>query len=735
MGRKKKEEKKSYLYTNIGSMLLIFFGVIIVIAYFQPQETLLKNYLISYFGFSSILLGIFMALVGSYLSPLVNFKFLSKKLLIGCFVLFLSILIFDGLINKQSVFGSLMREVLGQFVGFYGSLIVGIMLFFLSVYLMFTSRVMHLMKHAKNVNTSSFTFPGIPSFNKLAQKEENEPDESSIEKELNFNFDSLENMESPVEAVPEKIKREFEEVDTLSEPLELVKSKNAGYKEPVFSHPSHSEVPNSIPEKPSGFFKNKIWEYPPLTLLTDAPKEVVDFSDIEERKRIIIKTLNSFSIKASVVGFNRGPSVTQYEIKVDEGTKTSRILSLQNDLALALASPNGQVRIEAPIPGKSHIGIEVPNTVQSPVYFKPLLTSPAYKMAKDRSKLAIVIGKDVGGNYIYYPLNKMPHLLVAGATGSGKSVMIHSIIFSILYANSPDECKFIMIDPKRVEMVHYNGIPHLLTPVINDAPQAVSALRWVVEEMDKRLQTLSKSGTRNIEAYNEKSGFQAMPYIVVIIDELADLMMTSGNEVERYIARIGAVARATGIHLVLATQRPSTDIITGLIKANIPTRISFNVSSQVDSRVILDTNGAEKLLGRGDMLFVSPESSKPFRVQGAYVKDDEIYKLVNYLKSTEVQPDYNPDIVKTETKEGGLSVGGKAANGKWSDELFPEAVKIVVEYGRGSSSLLQRRLSIGYARAARLIDELQNAGVLGEIDPGTKSREVLINSSEEILGE
>lgn len=735
MGRKKKEDKKSYLYINIGSMLLVFFGAIVVIAYFQPQDTSLKGYLVSYFGISSIALGVFLTLMGMYLSPIIKVRAITKKLMVGFFVLFLSFLIFDGLINSRSLFGNLLKELLGQFVGFYGSLIFGMMLFILSLYLIFSTKLLNFLKKIVSVKENKFSLPQIFSFKRFAHTT-TEDSPKNIQKELDFNFESLDTMESPVEVLTEKSKDPFERVDTLSEPLELVKSKNSGFKieHPVPAVTSGHPLPS---EKPTNFFKNKIWEYPPLTLLNDAPKEVTDFSDIEDRKRIIIKTLNSFGIKASIAGFNRGPSVTQYEIKVDEGTKTSRILSLQNDLALSLASPNGQVRIEAPIPGKSTIGIEVPNLIQSPVFFKPLLSSPVYKTARDKSKLTLVIGKDVGGNFIYYPLNKMPHLLVAGATGSGKSVMIHSIIFSILFANSPDECKFIMVDPKRVEMIHYNGIPHLLTPVINESSQAVSALRWVVEEMDKRLQIISKSGTRNIETFNEKSGFQAMPYLVVIIDELADLMMTSGNEVEKYIARIGQIARATGIHLVLATQRPSTDIITGLIKANIPTRISFNVASQIDSRVILDATGAEKLLGRGDMLFVSPESSKPSRVQGAFVKDEEISRLVNYLKATEIVPDYNPDIVRIETREGGSSIGGKinSSGGKWSDELFPDAVRIVVEYGRGSSSLLQRRLSIGYARAARLIDDLQDAGVLGDVDSGTKSREVLISSPEEVLGE
>jgi len=354
-----------------------------------------------------------------------------------------------------------------------------------------------------------------------------------------------------------------------------------------------------------------------------------------------------------------------------------------------------------------------------------MLESPEYRKQREKSNLTICLGKDVSGQEVYYSITKMPHVLIAGATGSGKSIMIHTIITTLLFSNSPDECKFIMVDPKRVELTVYNDIPHLISPVITETSEAVSALKWVVGEMERRLKVLAEFGVRDIGGYNEKSGFQAMSYIVVVLDELADLMMTSGNEVEKHIVRIAQLARATGIHLVLATQRPSTDIITGSIKANIPTRIAFGVATQVDSRVIIDTGGAEKLLGKGDMLFIPPESSKPKRIQGVFTNEQEIPRLVGFLKASEVKPDYDLSIVNT-TK------ANKTGDASWDDESFPKAVEVVVEYGRASASLLQRRLSIGYARAARLLDELEENGVIGPKD-GSRPREVLISSIEDIM--
>jgi S-DNA-T family DNA segregation ATPase FtsK/SpoIIIE len=646
----------------------------------------------------------------------------------------------DGLLCNPSFLGKLGVGFFGSLVGFYGSLILAFMFFFLGLYLLFSNKLFDMFK-----GPISFIKKADLSRLKLAKsskiEEASTTSASSFSDELDFSFDEDLSESKEKEVVQEPVEQkqyldakqkteDFEVIDSLSEPLELVKSSSISKKsiDSLGSEPSDKVIIEGETESklPSNL-TNTIWEYPPLDILNDPVATKANLGNTEERKAIIEKTLNSFAIKSQVVGINPGPAVTQYALRVDEGTKTTRITNLQNDLALALASPNGQVRIEAPIPGKSLIGIEVPNVTQQTVYMKPMLQNPSYKKAKEKSKLSVILGKDVGGKDLYYAINKMPHLLVAGATGSGKSIMILSIIASILFSNSPDECKFIMVDPKRVELGYFNDIPHLITPVITEPAEAVNALKWVVGEMDKRLKTLANFGARNIDMYNEKSGFQAMPYIVVVIDELADLMMTSSNDVERYIVRIAQLSRATGIHLVLATQRPSTDIITGSIKANIPARIAFSVASQVDSRVIIDTGGAEKLLGKGDMLFVSPESSKPSRVQGVFTEEDEVTRLVNFLKASNVDPQYNNEI--TSDRPGNVSSSGKAT---WDDDLFPEAVKVVVEYGRGSASLLQRRLSVGYARAARILDELEDNGVVSS-GGGSKSREVLIDSADEVL--
>src|SRR3989344_5504396 len=349
-------------------------------------------------------------------------------------------------------------------------------------------------------------------------------------------------------------------------------------------------------------------------------------------------------------------------------------------------------------------------------------------MSKHKSKLAVALGRDTASRPMVVDIARMPHCLVAGTTGSGKSVLINAFITSLLFRNSPDELKLLLIDPKRVELSNYNGVPHLLTPVINEPEKILSALKWAMAEMDRRYKLFQSVGVRNIQGYNEMSGFQALPNIVIFIDELADLMMFAPVEVEDAITRIAQLARATGIHLVVATQRPSVDVITGLINANIPCRIAFNVSSMIDSRVILDTPGAEKLLGRGDMLFLPPDASKPIRIQGVYVQDGEINNLIKYLKDTGIAPQYTAEV--TEMPLGRL--GGKGGNAGEEDDLFEEAVRTVCQYDRASASLLQRRLRVGYARAARILDELESAGIIGAGD-GAKPRDVLVRNAEEYL--
>lgn len=463
----------------------------------------------------------------------------------------------------------------------------------------------------------------------------------------------------------------------------------------------------------------KVWEYPPLKLLSSKRGAAADRGDINKNAQIIEDTLQSFGITARVMEVNCGPAVTQYAIQIGSGTKLNKITSLSNDLALALAAPTGQIRIEAPIPGRSLVGIEIPNKSLEMVTLRTMLTSNSIQ--QEKSKLAVALGLNVAGEPIIADIAKMPHVLIAGATGSGKSVSVNAFIATILFRASPEEVKFIMVDPKRVELTLYNDIPHLLTPVITDPKKVVSALKWATAEMDKRYKVFAEVGVRNIASFNEMSGFQAMPYIVIVIDELADLMLFAPTEVEESIVRIAQMARAVGIHLVLSTQRPSVDVITGLIKANIPTRLAFNVSSNADSRVILDQPGAEKLLGKGDMLYIPPDEAKPRRIQGTYVSDEEIKELISYLKDQAAEPSYQSEVI--EKFEAAGSGAGPAGGTDGQDEFFDEAVKIVLDDDKGSASYLQRRLSVGYNRAARILDQLAEAGIVGP-PQGSKPREV-----------
>jgi S-DNA-T family DNA segregation ATPase FtsK/SpoIIIE len=415
-------------------------------------------------------------------------------------------------------------------------------------------------------------------------------------------------------------------------------------------------------------------------------------------------------------------------MRIALGTKVSKITSLANDLALALAAPTGQVRIEAPIPGRDLVGLEIPNRGLEFVTLKKMLLSDAFVKAK--SKLAVALGLDVSGNPLVGDIAKMPHVLIAGTTGSGKSVLLNAWICSLLFRTTPAEVRLILIDPKRVEMTGYNGIPHLLTPVIVETDKILSSLRWAMQEMERRYKQFAEVGVRNLDSFNELSGFQALPYIVIFIDELADLMAYAPVEVEDTICRIAQMARATGIHLVLATQRPSVDVVTGLIKANVPARIAFSVSSMMDSRVVIDTPGAERLLGRGDMLYVPPDQAKPMRIQGTFVSEKEVQKVVEFFKNKAVPVQYTEEITSQPTsamKKGSGNMGGDG-----HDALFEDALRLVCQYDKASASLLQRRLSVGYARAARILDQLELAGVIGAGE-GSKPRDVLVKNPDDYL--
>ena len=472
----------------------------------------------------------------------------------------------------------------------------------------------------------------------------------------------------------------------------------------------------------------KLWEFPTLSLLSDGPGDKADRGNMKENVNVIEKTLDSFGIQAKVVEVNPGPAVTQYSMRIALGTKVSKITSLTNDLALALAAPTGQVRIEAPIPGRDLVGLEIPNRGLEFVTLKKMLLSDAFVKAK--SKLAVALGLDVSGNPLVGDIAKMPHVLIAGTTGSGKSVLLNAWICSLLFRTTPAEVRLILIDPKRVEMIGYNGIPHLLTPVIVETDKILSSLRWAMQEMERRYKQFAEVGVRNLDSFNELSGFQALPYIVIFIDELADLMAYAPVEVEDTICRIAQMARATGIHLVLATQRPSVDVVTGLIKANVPARIAFSVSSMMDSRVVIDTPGAERLLGRGDMLYVPPDQAKPMRIQGTFVSEKEVQKVVEFFKSKAMPVQYTEEV--TSQPSSAMKKGSGNTGGDGHDALFEDALRLVCQYDKASASLLQRRLSVGYARAARILDQLELAGVIGAGE-GSKPRDVLVKNPDDYL--
>ncbi|MCT8976805.1 DNA translocase FtsK [Clostridium sp. CX1] len=470
---------------------------------------------------------------------------------------------------------------------------------------------------------------------------------------------------------------------------------------------------------------NTQYNYPPVDLLKPNIQSKLNREDKKElinNANKLEETLSSFGVEAKVIQVSKGPSVTRFELQPSPGVKVSKIVNLADDIALGLAASG--VRIEAPIPGKSAIGIEVPNRDLTAVYLREVIESEEFTSSS--KNLAYCLGKDIGGNCVVSDLSKMPHMLIAGATGSGKSVCINTLIVSLLYKYSPDNVKLLMIDPKVVELSVYNGIPHLLIPVVTEPKKAAGALNWAVQEMTRRYKLFADNGVRNIEGYNDLIGKgkveSKLPFVVIIIDELADLMMVCPNDVEDYIGRLAQMARAAGMHLVIATQRPSVDVITGVIKANIPSRISFAVSSQIDSRTILDTVGAEKLLGKGDMLFYPVGEAKPIRIQGAFITEGEVENVVNFIKDKQGEPSYEDHIIEQIDTSSNEEESDH-------DDLLEEATRIVVDAGQASTSLLQRRLRIGYNRAARIIEQMEERGIISGKD-GSKPRQVLIKREE-----
>lgn len=677
---------------TIRSVFFIFFLILAILSVFSflqigPIPTLYNKILSAVFGFSSVFIP-FLLLLLAFLFARIKSPLKEPNVLLGFIVMFISSL---ALFQQGRLGHFLWLQVLTlfaevpSFLIFFFSFIVGFVV-------LFDTSVVQLCRFFIKVFlvTKKYLIGNNPK-----------------NKDKKAKNDTI-----------------YIQSDVLSGPKDTSKTKEkedvvvAGVP-PVLKPTSSISSPN----KGIGSSSSQIWQYPPISIFDDNPGTKADRGDVRKNAQVIEQTLDSFGITARVAEVNDSPSVTQYALEVALGTKLAKIVSLSNDLAMALAAPGGQIRVEAPIPGRSLVGIEVPNRSLEIVPIRRVLESDVMKQAK--SKIVVPLGLDVAGKPKIADIGKMPHVLIAGQTGSGKSVCINSWITTILFRASPDEVRMIMVDPKRVELTPYNGIPHLLTPVIVEPEKVVSALKWAVGEMEHRYKIFTEIGAKNIEDYNNKAGFQTIPYIIIFIDELAEIMFFSPAEVEDNVCRIAQMARAVGIHLVIATQRPSVNVITGLIKANIPSRIAFAVSSMMDSRVILDTPGAEKLLGRGDMLYIPPELAKPVRIQGCFISDRETNRFIDFLKSQKTS-EYNDQITSQPVASPtSLSKNIMQVDGEERDAIFDEAVKLVQQTGKASASLFQRHLKLGYARAARLLDQLESAGIVGP-GQGAKPRDILI---------
>ncbi len=675
-----------------------------------------------FFGIWYIIVSIFFLIVGLYLMIQRQWPLFLHKRFVGFYILFGAILLLTHVqtfeaIMKNNVEPSIIKTTWNHFQAYLqgdlpptqlGGGIIGASLFAFTYYLF------------------------APKQKEQYSEKKKEKKEASEQKKLEKQEEDVDNIQS----YPSEVESGEDQEPVIQDFTDVAYSSNAdsseGQDKPDVNTEAQTAKGDEQQEEaditqslPLTEVENLDYHLPTMDLLAEPTHNAQqqERSKIQATVKKLEQTFHSFGVKAKVTKVHVGPSVTKYEVYPDVGVKVSKIVNLHDDLALALAAKD--IRIEAPIPGKSAVGIEVPNQEVATVSLREVLDS---KSTND-SKLLFALGRDISGDAIVSELNKMPHLLVAGATGSGKSVCINGIITSILMRAKPHEVKMMMIDPKKVELNVYNGIPHLLAPVVTDPKKASRALKKVVSEMERRYDLFSDTGTRNIEGYNEyvrkhnqegQDTQPQLPYIVVLVDELADLMMVASNEVEDAITRLAQMARAAGIHLIIATQRPSVDVITGVIKANIPSRIAFSVSSQTDSRTILDTGGAEKLLGRGDMLFIPVGASKPTRVQGAFLSDEEVERVVNYCVEQQ-KAQYEEEMIPEEETEVKQEV---------DDDLYEDAVQMVLEMQSASVSMLQRRFRIGYTRAARLIDAMEERNIVGPYE-GSKPREVLVSQQNE----
>lgn len=675
---------------NVFGFIIFGIGIIILVSFAKNLANentgkklyLLKLLLVDKFGALAIFLSPILLLISAHFFNTKKLKFIKPNISVGTLMVFVSVL---G-VSRSGEYGRLIFENLSLDFSLIGTIIilgiifiVGLVFFFDTSIDIFFISVFGFLKAGFSLIRNHF-FRGLTR-KSLTSEKKAEKQQLIVDKKI-------------------------------EERNKLVPSIN------VKAIPKETEI--NI--KPISTSSKSTWIYPPLSLLKDVDQKEADRGDVNKNAAIIEQTLDSFGIRAKVEEINRGPAVTQYAIAIAMGTKISKITTLSNNLALSLAASTGQVRIEAPIPGRSLVGIEIPNIRPEIVTEKAILSSPVFSDNND--PLLVPLGLDVSGKPVAASIAKMPHVLIAGQTGSGKSVLLNAWISSFLFRTRPEDLRMILVDPKRVELSVYNDIPHLLTPVIVEAQKIISALKWTVEEMEGRYKEFAKVGARNIESYNLLHGVEKKPYILFVIDELADLMIFAPGEAEDLITRVAQMSRATGIHLILATQRPSVDVITGLMKANIPTRVAFNVSSMIDSRVIIDMPGAEKLLGRGDMLFLPPDKAKPVRIQGPFITEKEVVDLAEFLKNQSPEVHYTEEVTEQAVTVKSGQGGTINVNGGENDNLFNQALEIIMQSDKASASLLQRRLSIGYARAARILDQMEAAGYVGPAD-GSKPRDVI----------
>lgn len=778
--KQKKAKKLGFAY-EIQSVIIACIGLLLLLSMFLPSLAgvlggAVHDFLLGAFGLPAFLLPILLTVYGLHRVFVRQEGFGMTYPLLGGIFLVLSVLFhvltlgevpYEGFIagvksyyeagqaySGGGVVGGLIGQPLLYLIGKAGTLLVLIALLLLAIVLLTRFSFNDLFKELSN------RFHEWREEREARREEEEESEEEDYEEyEEEDDEEYEEEEESPERSrkiidfpiFTKKGKEAKEDPEQLSIPTEedsgirIVDHERREEKEPLPmedipfedlpDEPESKEVPKAEDDLSDTIIeipKETVhipYKKPPLSLLkADKPVKQVRQStkDLEESGRSLEALLESFGVEAKVLQIERGPAVTRYELQPGKGVKVNRIVSLQNDLALHFASSG--LRIEAPIPGKAAVGIEVPNVSVGAVSIRRMLSSDAF--LEHPSPVAFALGQDISGRPVVADIAKMPHVLIAGATGSGKSVCINSLITSILYKSDPNEVKLLMVDPKVVELGAYNGIPHLLIPVVTDPRKAAGALNWAVQEMVQRYQTFADCRVRDMAGYNkmvEETGEgEKMPQIVIIIDELADLMMVAPHDVEDAICRLAQMARAAGMHLVIATQRPSVDVITGIIKANIPSRISFAVSSQIDSRTILDMAGAEKLMGKGDMLFYPVGASKPQRLQGAYISDQEVESVVNFVKKQGHEAKYDEDILeKIETVGGGAEKPDAGDN----DDLLPQAIEIAVDIGQISTSLLQRRLKVGYARAGRIIDQMEERGIISGFE-GSKPRKTLISREE-----